>query len=395
MLSEKQQTYLLNATQRWNVKTGAVASGKTWIDFTTVIPKRLLACTGAGLIAIIGNTINSIERNVLSPMREFWPGLVGSIRNNDNTVMVFGKRCFVGGADKISQVARIQGATMEYCYGDEITTWNRDLFEMLKSRLRLENSVFDGTCNPDHPGHWFKEFLDSGADIYCQQYIIDDNPFLPVGFVDNLKHEYAGTVYYDRYILGKWALADGLVYPMFNREKHVVSNVPDSGEYYISVDYGTINPFSAGLWCKTGDSAVRVREYYYDSKKGRSQKTDEEYHEELVKLAGDCHIRSVIVDPSAASFIQCIRSHGRFVARKADNAVLDGIRNTATLLNAGKIKIHESCVDAIREFGIYSWDTDKNEDAVIKENDHAQDEIRYFCRTIMDNRGGRFVDVQF
>ena len=214
--SSMQTAYLQNATRRWNVKVGATGSGKTYLDYAFVIPKRILNCTGAGLIVLIGNTKNTIERNILDPMRQIWSDkLVGSIRSNDNTVQLFGKRCYVMGADKVNQVARIQGATIEYCYGDEITTWNREVFEMLKSRLRTENSVFDGTCNPAAPTHWFKTFLDSDADIYTQAYTIDDNPFLTQYVIDELKKEYAGTVYYDRYILGRWKAAEGIIYCQF------------------------------------------------------------------------------------------------------------------------------------------------------------------------------------
>lgn len=380
--SPMQREYWNRATRRWNVKAGATRSGKTYLDYY-MIPKRIRACRGNGLILLLGNTKSTLERNILEPMRNLWtPALVGNISSN-NTVNLFGRKCYALGADKVSQVTKIQGAGIEYCYGDEVTTWNEEVFQMLKSRLSTPTSCFDGTCNPGPPSHWFKTFLESGADIYQQSYTIDDNPFLSKDFVGNLKREYAGTVYYDRYILGLWALAEGLVYPMFDKDKHVASEAPEKGEWYISVDYGTENPFSAGLWCVTGKTAVRVREYYYDGRKNRAQKTDEEYYAELEKLAGDKLIQAVVVDPSAASFIACITRHGKYIARKARNEVLDGIRNTASMLNAGLIRIHESCTDCIREFGAYSWDSKKTEDAVVKENDHAMDDVRYFVQTVM------------
>lgn len=380
--SPMQREYWNRATRRWNVKAGATRSGKTYLDYY-MIPKRIRACRGNGLILLLGNTKSTLERNILEPMRNLWtPALVGNISSN-NTVNLFGRKCYALGADKVSQVTKIQGAGIEYCYGDEVTTWNEEVFQMLKSRLSTPTSCFDGTCNPGPPSHWFKTFLESGADIYRQSYTIDDNPFLSKDFVGNLKREYAGTVYYDRYILGLWALAEGLVYPMFDKDKHVASEAPEKGEWYISVDYGTENPFSAGLWCVAGKTAVRVREYYYNGRKNRAQKTDEEYYAELEKLAGDKLIQAVVVDPSAASFIACITRHGKYIARKARNEVLDGIRNTASMLNAGLIRIHESCTDCIREFGAYSWDSKKTEDAVVKENDHAMDDVRYFVQTVM------------
>lgn len=384
-LTEKQMEYLQNCNHRWNVKTGATGSGKSFLDFTVTIPKRITAARGEGLLVLLGNTRGTLERNILEPMRTWWPGQVGIIRS-DNTVELFGKKVYALGADNKKHVARIQGATFEYVYGDEVTTWSQDVFEMLKSRLRCEHSHFDGTCNPDNPEHWFKKFLESDADIYQQSYVIDDG-VLPPKVVEELKKEYSGTVYYDRYILGLWRQADGLIYK-FGAE-NIVDAVPDRGEYYISCDYGTLNPFSAGLWCWDGKIATRIREYYYSGRDERSNKTDEEYYTELEKLAGDLHVKSVIVDPSAASFIEVIRRHKRFTVKKAVNDVLPGIMTTARYLQDGTIKIHRSCKDAIREFGLYRWDESSTEDRPIKENDHAMDDIRYFAMTILRKRVGK------
>jgi len=381
--SDKQMEYWHNANHRWNIKQGATRSGKTFLDYY-LIPKRILNCTGSGLIVLLGNTKGTLNRNILEPMRSIWgKELVGGL-SNDNTVMMFGKKVHTLGADKVSQVQKLQGAGIEYCYGDEVTTWCEDVFSMLKSRLDKPNSLFDGTCNPDSPNHWLKKFLDSDADIFLQHYTIDDNPFNSPEFVANLKKEYWGTVYYNRFILGEWAAAEGLVYPMFSPQKHIVNLEEDpNGEYYISVDYGTVNPTSMGLWCKRGKEAIRVREYYYDSKKSLKQLTDEEYYQELSELAKGHDIRYVIVDPSAASFITTIRRHSKFAVKKADNKVIDGIRLCATLLSSGNIKFSNKCSDLIREFGAYCWDSESVEDQVIKKNDHAMDEMRYFCQCVM------------
>ena len=381
--SDKQMEYWHNANHRWNIKQGATRSGKTFLDYY-LIPKRILNCTGSGLIVLLGNTKGTLNRNILEPMRSIWgKELVGGL-SNDNTVMMFGKKVHTLGADKVSQVQKLQGAGIEYCYGDEVTTWCEDVFSMLKSRLDKPNSLFDGTCNPDSPNHWLKKFLDSDADIFLQHYTIDDNPFNSPEFVANLKKEYWGTVYYNRFILGEWAAAEGLVYPMFSPQKHIVNLEEDpNGEYYISVDYGTVNPTSMGLWCKRGKEAIRVREYYYDSKKSLKQLTDEEYYQELSELAKGHDIRYVIVDPSAASFITTIKRHSKFAVKKADNKVKDGIRLCATLLSSGNIKFSNKCSDLIREFGAYCWDSESVEDQVIKKNDHAMDEMRYFCQCVM------------
>jgi PBSX family phage terminase large subunit len=288
------------------------------------------------------------------------------------------------GAEKISQVSKLRGASIKYVYGDEVADWNPEVFDMLKSRLDKPYSCFDGALNPQGPGHWLKEFIDNpDFDIYCQKYTIFDNPFLPKEFVENLCKEYEGTVYYLRYILGEWALAEGLVYNFL--EDYITDNQTAGAEYYISIDYGTLNPFSAGLWSVTGSKAVRIKEYYYDGRNKKSQLTDEEYCNEIEELAKGRHITKVIVDPSAASFITALKRRG-FRVQQADNSVLDGIRRTSVYLKNGNIKIHRSCVDAIREFGMYRWDDKKTVDTVVKDNDHAMDDIRYFCNTVMRKR---------
>ncbi len=385
-LTRKQKKYLMNCNHRWNVKIGATGSGKSFVDYSVVIPKRLLAAKGEGLLVLLGNTKGTLERNILDPMREIWtPDLVGNI-SSDNTVKLFGKKVYALGADNKKHMARIQGATFEYVYGDEITTWNEEVFQMLKSRLRCKHSHFDGTCNPDSPLHWFKKFLDSKADIYQQKYVIDDG-VLPADVVANIKTEYAGTVYYDRYVLGNWAIANGLVYPFFadDQGRYLYTGRIEglTGTFYVSIDYGTHNPCSMGLWCVGNNRAIRIKESYYDSRKMLKQRTDEEHYTELERLTTGRYIQYVIVDPSAASFIETIRRHGKFQVLAADNNVLNGIRTTAALMNAGKLLIHESCKDAIKEFQSYCWDDEAQEDKVVKENDHAMDDIRYFANTIL------------
>lgn len=382
--SEKQREYFDNANKRWNFKTGATRSGKTYMDYF-VVPKRIRARIGLpGLAVILGVTKSTIERNILEPMRNIWGvDLVGEI-NSQNICYMFGERVYCLGAEKISQVSKLRGASIKYVYGDEVADWNPEVFDMLKSRLDKPYSCFDGALNPQGPGHWLKSFIDNpDFDIYCQKYTIFDNPFLPKDFVENLCKEYEGTVYYLRYILGEWALAEGLVYKF--GEENISDSQPPGAEYYISIDYGTLNPFSAGLWSVTGNKAVRIQEYYYDGRNKKKQLTDEEYCKEIEELAKDRQITKVIVDPSAASFITALKRHG-FRVQQADNSVLDGIRRTAVYLKNGNIKIHRSCVDSIREFGLYRWDEKKTVDTVVKENDHAMDDIRYFCNTIMRKR---------
>lgn len=253
MLSTKQKEYLASCSHRWNLKVGATGSGKSWLDYAVVIPQRLLALRGEGAAVMLGNTQGTISRNVLDPMREIWgEALVGTI-SSDNTARLFGRRVHILGADSKKHVARIQGMTIEYGYGDEMTTWDEDVFQMLKTRLRCPHSHFDGTANPDSQEHFLKKFIDDPeVDIFCQTSTIDDNPFLPQEFVEHLKHELAGTVYYDRFILGHWCNASGLVYPFFSlcADPYLFhgSSAGIDGQFYVSIDYGTHNPCSMGLW---------------------------------------------------------------------------------------------------------------------------------------------------
>lgn len=216
-LSKKQNEYIINATHRWNIKSGAVRSGKSYVDTAYIVPKRIRERAGKpGLNVIMGVSKESIERNVLQPMREIYTSdLIGNI-NNRNVARVCGEDVYCLGAEKVSQVAKIQGASIKYCYGDEIAKWNKEVFQMLKSRLDKTYSCFDGACNPEHPTHWLKEFIDNvELDIYLQKYTIFDNPFLDPEFVKQLCKEYEGTIYYDRLILGLWKRADGSIYKRF------------------------------------------------------------------------------------------------------------------------------------------------------------------------------------
>lgn len=237
-LSQKQNEYIMSATHRWNIKSGAVRSGKSFVDTAYIVPQRIRERAGlSGLNVIMGVSKESIERNVLQPMREIYTSdLIGNI-NSRNVARVCGEDVYCLGAEKVSQVAKIQGASIKYCYGDEIAKWNKEVFQMLKSRLDKTYSCFDGACNPEHPTHWLKEFIDNvELDIYLQKYTIFDNPFLDPEFVKQLCKEYEGTIYYDRLILGLWKRADGSIYKRFadNPEAfrcEIVDNLSQESEH--------------------------------------------------------------------------------------------------------------------------------------------------------------------
>ena len=241
-LTSKQNKYIRNATHRWNIKTGAVRSGKSYVDTAYTIPARIRERIGKpGLTVIFGVSRDTIERNVLQPMREIYgSGLVGTI-NNRNMARVCGEDTYCLGAEKVSQVAKVQGSSIKYAYGDEVAKWNREVFEMLKSRLDKPYSCFDGACNPENPTHWLKKFIDSDIDIYVQKYEIFDNEYLPKEYVENLCKEYEGTVYYDRLIRGLWKRAEGAIYRIFadDPDRFIRPvNIRDIKEIRIGIDFG-------------------------------------------------------------------------------------------------------------------------------------------------------------
>ena len=217
--SDKQCTFFKEGHHRWNVKSGATRSGKTYLDYY-IIPIRIRERAGKeGLNVFLGNTKGTLQRNLIEPLQNIWGAdLVGNIRS-DNTALMFGEKVHCLGAYKITSVNRVRGSSWKYLYGDEFATWHPDVFNMAKSRLDKKYSCADLTNNPDNPNHWAYKFIHSDADIYLQEYCIDDNPYLDPGFVANLKKEYYGTVYYDRFILGRWVRAEGGCFPSFRHNK--------------------------------------------------------------------------------------------------------------------------------------------------------------------------------
>ena len=393
-LSPKQNEYIRNAHNRWNLKVGAVRSGKSFVDISFVIPNRLRTLKDeSGLNVIIGVSKETIERNVLQPMREIYGGEVVGLINNRNIAKVCGVPVYCLGAEKESQVAKVQGSSFKYCYGDEVAKWNEGVFNMVKSRLDKQYSCFDGACNPESPGHFLKRFIDSDADIYLQKYTLFDNPYLSKDFVDNLCREYAGTVYYDRLVMGKWRRAEGLIYQSVTDNNFYTDADRPLGLERLSMrmiacDYGTTNPCVFLDTYDDGDVLWIDREYRWDSRSkealmtGQPQKTDSQYADAMGTFMGNDpqYICGILVDPSAASFIQELRGRG-WVVTAADNTVLDGIRRTSSLFALGKIKINKDhCPGLVNELYSYVWDERAaliGEDKPVKEQDHGPDALRY------------------
>lgn len=356
-----------------------------------------------GLKVLLGATRANIERNILQPLRDLYGNSIATGINSQNYCKIFGEKVYCIGADNVRQVAKIRGSEISYCAVDEAIDINKDVFDMLKSRLSLPWSCCDITTNPSSPNHWFKAFLDSadqGVDIYCQQYSIYDNEFLPKEYVRNLEAEYAGSVWFDRYILGLWTLAEGLIYP--NHTNALVSDIPSSfSNYVISLDYGTSNPFAAMLWGEHDGVWYGIQELYYSGRATGVQKTDGEYLSMLENLItpikpsmvyegkdmwGNLVKRinpiTVVVDPSAASFIALLQQSPWFRPKDADNSVINGIRNTSTAMERGIIKINKANTNWRNEAQSYIWDETALEDKPIKDNDHLMDATRYFVQTM-------------
>lgn len=371
------------------IADGAIRSGKTVCMSLAFIQWSMHSFSGQNF-GMCGKTVGSFRRNVLSVLKQMLPARGYTIRDRrtDNLVVISRGSTenyyyIFGGKDEGSQDL-VQGITLAGILLDEIALMPESFVNQATGRCSVDGSKFWCNCNPAGPEHWFKkQWIDERQkrNLLYLHFTMEDNLSLSEQIRARYRAMYTG-IFYRRYILGQWCLAEGLVYE-FDPEKHVTDDLPEWGEWYISCDYGTLNPFSAGLWCVRDGVAVRVSEFYHSGREKQHQLTDEEYYREIEKLAGDRDIRHVVVDPSAASFITCIRSHGRFSVRKAKNDVMYGIRLTAMMLQAGVIKIGSDCKDAIREFGLYHWDDKGEVDKPVKENDHAMDDIRYFCATVM------------
>lgn len=372
---------------------GAVRSGKTLSMFLSFVAWAMSRFSDRSF-AICGKTVASVKRNITTPMvpllAEIGFGTDLSVSKNILTVTA-GDRVnrfyLFGGRDEAS-ASLIQGMTLAGVLFDEVALMPRSFVEQAVARCSVEGSKFWFNCNPGHPSHWFytewiRKHREKNA-LYLH-FRMNENPSLSPAMLKRYESLYEGP-FYERYVLGKWVAGEGLVYPMFGEDCLADPPAPCS-RYVISCDYGTVNPSSFGLWGLCGGVWYRVSEYYFDSKKEGVQRTDEEHYAALEALAGDHAVSTVICDPSAASFMACIRRHGRFRPVPAVNEVTDGIRRVCDALKSGRIRISPSCEASRREFSLYRWDAGSVRDCPRKENDHAMDDIRYFVSTALRCEG--------
>lgn len=390
MIYTKKQRWLMslwqkNQLKRINILEGSVSSGKTWISLVLwAFWVHEMPDTPDSLYLMSARSLTTLKRNCLLLLQS----LVGesnfrfSISAKEG--WLFGRHILLEGANDAQAEAKIRGLTLQGAYVDEATKLPEDFFAMLLSRLRKSEALLIATTNPDAPGHWLKKkYIDRAdeLDLMDVEFILDDNTTLPSDYVENIKKEYTG-VFYDRFILGKWVLAQGIIYPMY---QDAVVQPPDGDikQFCLSIDYGTKNAFAALVWAKYGDVWYAIDEYYYSGRDIGMTKTDEEYAQdldELIKPYWNGRMETII-DPSAASFISLLQKRGGYKVRKADNAVADGIRETATAMKNGLIKISPDCKNLITEMQGYVWDDKSIEDKPVKVADHCCDSLRYFVKT--------------
>ena len=375
---------------------GAVRSGKT-LAMGLSFFLWAMSCFDGKKFGVCGKTIASLRRNVLSEILPRLTALGAEWKEKRSENLVTVRFCgrenqfyIFGGRDE-SSASLIQGITFAGVLLDEVALMPRSFVEQACARCSVAGSRLWFNCNPAGPSHWFyRTWILEAEQRNCLRlhFTMEDNPSLTEQIRQRYQRLYSG-VFYRRFILGEWAQAEGRVYDFFTSE--MVGKAPEHcDKWYISCDYGTVNPTSMGLWGRCRGVWYRVKEFYFNSRQAMRQMTDEEYAQALEALAGGREITAVIVDPSAASFLEVLRRKGWRV-QKAENDVLSGIRLTSDCLKSGKIVICEGCADCLREMDEYVWDLSSgSKDKVRKEHDHAMDDMRYFAATVLGEKRGGF-----
>lgn len=394
-LSPKQINFLLHSDARINVMDGAIRSGKThvmnlrWLEEITTAP--------TGDFLMVGKTIRTLERNVLKSQNGIFDLLgEGNFKYNSSSgeLHINGRKIYCVGANDEKAENKIRGLTLVSAYGDEASLYPKSFMEQLQGRCSVKGGHLFFNTNPDNPFHYLKtDYLDN-PDLKSQlkhwRFLMNDNPYLTTfnpEYIEYAENAFKG-VFYRRNVLGEWAMAEGIIYDMFNQETMIVDTLPEKfDKMYVSCDYGTLNPCVFGLFGIKDGALYAIKEYYYDGREKQKQKTDDEYADDLVGFISGLKLNGIIVDPSAASFIAALRKKG-VITSKAKNEVLDGIRNVSSLMSQGRFFVHRSCKNAIKELNTYSWDSkaaQHGEDKPIKDNDHWADCCRYIVNTYMSN----------
>lgn len=396
-MSDIQINSLTDSTARINIWHGSVRSSKTimsiirWLDYLNNAPK--------GKLLMIGKTERTLKRNILDVIEEMVGRKNYHFSSGKGEVRIMGKVIDIVGANDERSENKIRGTTLAGAYGDELTLWPESFFKMLMTRLSVRGSMFFGTTNPDSPYHWLNiDYLEREHELNMRSFhfTLHDNPALDPEYVKSLEKEYSG-LWYKRFILGLWVMAEGVIYDMFNNEEHVLSeeklpvNVMDFDRYYVPIDYGTANPttflmIGERMSGKGEREAYVLDEYYYDGRREQRQKTNSQYAEDLVEFIGNYRVSQIFVDPSAKSFITELKQNDKITASvvEAMNDVVEGIREVGKKLQRSTLFILNKCKNTLREFNAYVWDARAQkigEDKPIKDNDHCLDGLRYYVYT--------------
>lgn len=392
MYSPKQAEVIREARSRLNFLVGAISSGKTFIGSDLLVLR--IGSLPPGNILLTGKTLDTYQRNVLDPMRNrFGDDYISTIHGSPLHVDIFGRPCYVVGANDERSYRKIQGISLVHANCDELTGFPESFTMWLMGRLREPGAILDATMNPEHPSHYVKRmFVDrTDLDLSVFNFTIDDNPFLDPIYVAEMKRIYTG-VWYDRLILGKWVAAQGAVYDMFDERVHVVDFIPQILRYWVSCDYGTSNPTAFLLIGLGVDGKYYViDEFYWDSVAEHRQLTDAEYsqkYQDWIQGWGVTPMK-VLVDPSAASFKVQLRKDRIPNVIDADNDVLNGIRRVSTMFNKSRLFIHKRCTYTRTEVSSYLWDPKaslKGEDKPKKESDHTPDALRYLINHVTSGK---------
>ena len=371
------------------IADGAVRSGKTLCMSLSFVMWAMHTFCETNF-ALCGKTVNSLKRNVIYPLlpilksrgftikEKMTEGVMEiSLKSRTNYFYMF------GGGDEASR-EKIQGITLGGVLFDEAALLAESFVNQAAARCSVTGSKFWFNCNPEGPNHWFKKnWIDAEKNLLYLHFTMADNLSLSDEVKNRYQRMYTG-VFYQRFILGQWVAADGIIYDMFGEANLYEDNGDGYEKYFVSIDYGTQNPCVYLLWGLQNGIWYAVKEYYYNGREKGIQKTDSAYADDICEFLGGINPVAIIVDPSAASFIAEIKSRG-YRVKKAKNDVVDGIRLVGAMLSKKEIFFEKSLTNTIDEFSMYVWDkgaVDRGEDKPLKENDHAMDAIRYFCATV-------------
>jgi PBSX family phage terminase large subunit len=385
----------IDAPKSINLWYGSVRSSKTIMSLIVWLWRCAHGRKGRRMM--VGNTTETLELNCIEPLKDLLPSAINHVRGW-RQFFIFGRTVSIRGANDVGQEKKFRGPTLLDAYADEVTTWSKSVFKMLRTRMDKAGATLLGTTNPDNPLHYIKtDYIDRVNEISIRlwHFVLDDNPGLTDEYKANLIAENPpGTVYYLRFILGLWVAAEGLVYNMFDAAKNVVHDLPHRwSNLVVGVDFGAASVTTYIMLGRAAEGPhvgkwIAWKEYYHDAS-SKTAKTTYEFSNDMKEFlkrdGGQWNVSSIEVDPSASPLKVQFRRDGMVGMKDADNAVQKGIMDVAAAFSSGKLLIHESCKHLLAEIQAYTWDPaakSKGEDKPVKQNDHCLDALRYGARRI-------------